>query len=327
MEAPIIIEILDRFGKVRERHKLDKFPVKIGRSYRNDIIIDDNYVSPEHVELMLDGDGHILATDLHSDNGMFTLHPLVRHDIMTLTDNQRIRIGHTDIRIRSEDYEVKETYFDHGKPSEWHLLMTNVLFLPLVWGMTAGILLANQYFATTHEVHFNLLLGAVLPVFIVVAIWTLSWSIVSKVITHKFYFAYHGIFVGLLLSGFYFIELAFEYLEFIYPISGLADRLMIFSDLAFVFILLYGHLRQSTHFSRNKARTSSVISTSIIVGLAYLIAYVNEPQYESQPVYSAIMKPPEFVLRKPVTIDEFFADTSKLTEPLKQEAEQDQQEK
>lgn len=327
MEAPMIIEVLDRFGKVKERHKVEQFPLKIGRSYKNDIIIDDNYVSPEHVELMLDGDGHILATDLHSDNGMFTLHPLVRHDIMTLEDDQRIRIGHTDIRIRSEGFEVKETFFDHGRPSEWHLLMTNALFLPLIWAMTAGILMANQYFATTHEVHFNQVLGGVLPVFIVVAIWTFIWSIVSKIITHKFYFAYHGIFVGLLLSGFYFIELAFEYLEFIYPISGLADLLTIFSDLAFVFLLFYGHLRQSTHFNRKKTRVSSGITTIIIVGVAYLIAYVNEPQYQSQPIYSGIMKPPTFVLRKPVSIDDFFADTSRLTMPLKQEADKDKQEK
>jgi len=326
MEAPIIIEVLDRFGKVRERHKVEKFPLTIGRSYRNDIIIDDNYVSPEHVELMLDGDGHILATDLHSDNGMFTVHPLIRHDIMTLEDDQRIRIGHTDIRIRSEAFEVKETVFDHGRPSEWHLLMTNALFLPLIWAMTAGILLANQYFATTHEAHFNQILGGVLPVFIVIAVWTFIWSIVSKIITHKFYFAYHGIFVGLLLSGFYFIELAFEYLEFIYPISGLADLLIIFSDLAFVFILFYGHLRQSTHFNRKKTRITSAITTILIVGVAYLIAYVNEPQYQSQPVYSSIMKPPVFVVREPVDIDDFFANTSRLTESLKQQVEKDKQE-
>jgi hypothetical protein len=317
MEAPIIIEILDRFGKVKERHKVNQFPLKIGRSYRNDIIIDDNYVSAEHIEMMLDGDGHILVTDLHSDNGMFTLHPLVRHDILTLEENQRIRIGHTDLRIRSENYQVKETFFDHGKPSEWHLLMTSFLFLPLIWAITTGILLANQYFATTTEVHFNQVLGAVLPVLIVIVIWTFIWSIVSKVVTHKFYFAYHGIFVGLLLSGFFFIELAFEYLEFIFPINGLADLLIIFSDLAFAYLLFYGHLRQSTHFTKRKTRITSAITTAVVVGTAYLITYVNEPQYQSQPVYSDLMKPPMFVLKKTVSLDTFFADTKELVAPIK----------
>lgn len=314
MEAPIILEVLDRFGKVKERHKIKHFPIKIGRSYKNDIIIDDNYVSPEHIELMLDGDGHILATDLNSDNGMFTLHPLVRHDILTIEDNQRIRIGHTDIRIRSEVFEVRETFFDHGKPSELHLLMTNALLLPFVWILTGVILYFNQYFSTTSEAHFNQLLGAVLPVFIVIAVWTAIWSVVSKIITHKFYFAYHGIFVGLLLSGFYFIELSFEYLEFIFPVDGLADLLMIFSDLAFAFLLFYVHLRQSTHFSKKKAKLSSAIATGLIVGVAYLIIFVNEPQYQSRPVYSKLMKPPIFVLKKPVTLDEFFVNSQHLIE-------------
>ncbi|MGD9386308.1 MAG: FHA domain-containing protein, partial [Thioalkalispiraceae bacterium] len=304
---------------VKERHKVTQFPLKIGRSYKNDIIIDDTYVSPEHIEMMLDGDGHILVTDLHSDNGMFTLHPLVRHDILTLEENQRIRIGHTDIRVRSEDYQVKETVFDHGKPSEWHLLMTNALFLPLVWALTAGILLANQYFETTSEAHFNQILGAVLPVLIVIVVWTAIWSIVSKVVTHKFYFAYHGIFVGLLLSGFYFIELAFTYLEFIFPIAGLADLLIIFSDLAFTFILFYGHLRQSTHFTKRKTRITSAITTGIIVGVAYLITYVNEPQYQAQPVYSDIMKPPMFMLKRTVSIDSFFNNSEQLAESLQEE--------
>ena len=325
MEAPIIIEILDRFGKVKERHKVSNFPLKIGRSYKNDIILDDNYVSPEHIEIILDGDGHILVNDLHSDNGMFTLHPLVRHDILTMKENQRIRIGHTDIRVRSEDFKVKETFFDHGKPSEWHLLMTNVLFLPLIWALTTGILLADQYFATTSEAHFNEILGAVLPVLIVIVVWTFIWSIVSKVVTHKFYFAYHGMFVGLLVSGFYFIELAFEYLEFIFPIDGLSDLLIIFSDLAFAYLLFYGHLRQSTHFTKRKTRITSAVTTAVIVGVAYLISYVNEPQYQSQPVYSDIMKPPVFVMKRSVSLDEFFTNTAEFVEPLKVESTKDKQ--
>ncbi len=314
MEAPIIIEVLDRFGKVKERHKVNQFPIKIGRSYKNDIILDDNYVSPEHVELMVDGDGHIMATDLHSDNGLFTIHPVIRHDILTIQDNQRIRIGHTDLRFRSEDFSVKETFFDHGRPSQWHLVMTNGLILPFVWILTAGILLANQYFMTIREMHFNTLLASVLPVLIVIVIWTFIWSVISKIITHKFYFAYHGIHVGLLLSGFYFIELTFEYLEFIFPISGLQTVLTVFSDLAFTLLLFYGHLRQSTHFRKRKTKVISTVVASLIVGVAYLVSYVNQPQYSGQPDYSGLIKPPAFVVMEPSSSDTFFANTKSLAE-------------
>jgi len=312
MEAPIIVEVLDRFGKVKERHKIKQFPIKIGRSYKNDIIIDDNYISAEHIELMVDGDGHIMATDLHSDNGLFTIHPVIRHDILTVQDNQRIRIGHTDIRFRSENFSVKETFFDHGRPSQWHLIMTNGLILPLIWLLTAGILMANQYFMTTQEVHSSVLLASVLPVLIVIVVWSFIWSVVSKIITHKFYFAYHGIHVGLLLSGFYFIELSFEYLEFIFPVNGLQAVLTVFSDLAFTALLFYGHLRQSTHFRKRKTKITSSVVASLIVGVAYLVSFVNQPQYSGRPDYSGIIKPPAFVMKKPSSSENFFASTKEL---------------
>jgi len=314
MEAPVVVEVLDRFGKVKERHKVSQFPIKIGRSYKCDIILDDNYISPEHIELMLDGDGHIMAIDLHSDNGMFTIHPVIRHDILTLNDDQRIRIGHTDIRIRSEDFSVRETFFDHGRPSQWHLIMTNGFFLPLIWGIMAGILLFNQHLVTPHEITFNLLLASVLPILIIIVVWTFIWSVISKIITHKFYFAYHGIHVGILLSIFYFIELGFEYLEFFFPLNGLQDTLTIFSDLAFILFLFYGHLRQSTHFSRRKTKAVSIVATSILVGVTYLISYVNQPQFSGQPQYSAIIKPPGYVITAPSSLDDFFANSENLAE-------------
>ena len=314
MEAPIIIEILDRFGKVKERHKLEEFPVRIGRSYRNDIIIDDQYVSPEHIEIMLDGDGHVLVNDLKSENGIYTLHPIKRHDVILVEENQRMRIGHTDIRIRSEAYPAKETIIDHGKPSQLHFMMTNVLLLPFVFALLAGILAADQYFQTLTEVSANQIMSAILPILIIVALWCLMWAVVSKIVTHSFYFSYHAVLVCLLLSGFYFIETGFEYIEFIFPQANTDKYLTIVSDLAFSILLLYGHLRQSTHFNKRKTRTVSIIAACIIVGVAYLFTFVSEPEFNDEPVFSSFIKPPMFAVKKAVNIDRFFEGTEKLAD-------------
>ena len=314
MEAPIIIEILDRFGKVKERHKLAEFPVRVGRSYRNDIILDDQFVSPEHIEIMLDGDGHVLVNDLKSENGIYTLHPIKRHDVIQVEENQRIRIGHTDIRIRSEAYPAKETIIDLGKPSQLHFMMTNVLLLPFVFALLAGILAVDQYFQTVTEVSANQIMSVILPILIIVALWCFAWSVISKIVTHSFYFSYHAVLVCLLLSGFYFIETGFEYIEFIFPYASIDRYLTIVSDLAFSILLLYGHLRQSTHFNKRKTRNVAIITASLVVGVAYLFAFVSEPEFNDEPVFSAFIKPPQFALRKPVSLDRFFEGTEKLAE-------------
>jgi len=314
VEAPVIIEILDRFGKVKERHKLEEFPVRIGRSYRNDIILDDQYVSPEHIEIIRDGDGHVLVNDLKSENGIYTLHPIKRHDVILVEENQRIRIGHTDIRMRSETYPAKETIIDHGKPSQLHFMMTNVLLLPFVFALLAGILAIDQYLQSVNEVSTNQILSVILPILIIVALWCFIWAVVSKIVTHSFYFSYHVVLVCLLLSGFYFIETGFEYIEFIFPFAHIDKYLTVASDLLFGILLLYGHLRQSTHFNKRKTRNVSVVAASLVVGVAYLFAFVSEPEFNDEPVFSIFIKPPMFALRKPESIDAFFEGTQKLAE-------------
>jgi hypothetical protein len=313
MEAPIVIEILDRFGKVRERHKLAHFPIRIGRAYNNDIILDDHYVSPEHIELILDGDGHVLVTDLQSENGLFSLHPLKQHEVLTAEENQRIRIGHTDIRIRSENYPVTETHIDHGKPSILHVLLTNWLMLPFVLLLTAAITLGYYFLGTTEEVTTNLLLNEIFPVFIFILIWALGWSIASKLATHKFYFSYHAMLISLIVCAFYVIEPAFDYIEFNFPINELSLNLSTINDIVLVALLFYLHLRQSSNLNRKRTRKVAVMSSLIIVGFINLTAYLNEPEFSNKPSYSQFLKPPRFYLRDAGSIDDFFATTDNLT--------------
>ena len=312
MESPIIIELLDRFGKVRERHKLTKFPARIGRAYSNDIILDDSYVSPEHIELLLDGDGHVLVTDLQSENGLFSLHPLRQHEILTVEENQRIRIGRTDIRIRSENHPVKETYIDRGKPSIPHLLLTNWLMLPVVLLLTAAITLEYYYLQTTRDVTTNLLLGEIFPIFLFILIWALGWSVASRLTTHKYYFSYHAMLISLVVCAFYLIEPVFEYIEFNFPVNELSLNLSLISDLLLVSLLFYGHLRQSSNLTAQRTRKVSVIITLVILGLINIALYLDEPEFNDNPSYSKFIKPPTFYIGKPGSIDTFLDATQSL---------------
>ena len=314
METPLTLEILDRFGKVRERHKLDRFPVRIGRGYNNDIILDDPYVSPNHIELLMDGDGHLLVSDLKSENGLFSLHPLKRHDLLTLEDNQRIRIGHTDIRFRSAKFQIRETFIDRVRPSQLHLLFTNLIMLPVFWLLCAGVFLGFYYQQSFQETTFNTLVGQILPLFIFIFVWSAGWSIVSKVVTHKFYFSYHAILTALVIAGFYLIEPLFEYIEFIYPIAGLADNLTLITDLSLPAILLYGNLRQSTTLNKRRARITALLTSVLVVGVSHLIAYVHQPEFSGQPQFSDILKAPMFNPQRGESIDRFFANSKALSQ-------------
>ncbi|MEJ2361786.1 MAG: FHA domain-containing protein [Gammaproteobacteria bacterium] len=314
MEAPIVLEILDRFGKVKERHRLERFPVRIGRGYDNDIIIDDPYISPRHVEIIQDDSGHILITDLKSENGLFSLHPLQRHEILTAEDNQRLRLGHTDIRLRPHNFPVRETYIDHVRPSRLHLLFTNVVMLPVVWLLSAVIFGLYYYQSSFRDVTAAGLVSQILPLFIFILLWSAAWSIVSKLVTHKFYFAYHAIITALIMACYYLIDPLFEYVEFAYSVNGLADMLNLILVLTLPAILIYGNLRQSTTLSRRGAGITGMMTSFLIIGAMHLITYLNQPDFDAQPEYSEFLKAPMFDPHHGQSINQFFADTKPLSQ-------------
>lgn len=314
METPLVLDILDRFGKVKERHRIERLPARIGRSYDNNIIVDDPYVSPHHIELIEDGDGHILVTDLNSENGLFSLHPLKRHEAITAKENQRLRIGHTDLRLRTTTYPVRETFIDRARPSRIHLLLTNAVMLPVFWLLAAGVFAIYDYQTSFSSITASSLVSQILPLFMFILSWSAAWSVVSKVVTHKFYFSYHAILTAVIIASFYLIDPLFEYIEFVYPINGLAYSLTLILDLILPIVLIYGNLRQSTTLTKRRAGTTAILTSFLAIGALQLVTYLNQPGFDAQPEYSGILKAPIFNVHHGQSINQFFADTKPLSE-------------
>lgn len=312
MEPPVISEVLDRFGKVKERIKVADFPCRIGRGYDNDIILDDPYISPSHVELILDGSNNVVINDLRSVNGMYSLAPLKRQDSLVLQDNQRIRIGQTDIRFRTSFFLVKETIQDLRKPHSAASILGSGLALPLVWGTLSVFILWMTYLESVTDVTFTQLLGKALPIFIMVPLWAFAWSIVSKIVTHKFYFIYHAVWAGILLLLLSSIGIALEYIEFAMGIDGFNDSAALVTDVIITAILFYGHLRYSTTYTRQTSGVVATLTAFILVFTIGLLNYLSQPEFSNQPQFSAVLKPPAYVLRDSSSIDGFFSRAESL---------------
>ncbi|TFW28717.1 FHA domain-containing protein [Duganella callida] len=104
MMAPYFIEILARNGDVLHRHKVAQLPIRIGRSYDNDIILDDAHSAASHAVVELDGHNQIILRDLGGKNG--TVYKGRRQASVTLDGDTVVRLGHTRLRVRGADFPV-----------------------------------------------------------------------------------------------------------------------------------------------------------------------------------------------------------------------------
>jgi len=308
----LVIEILDRFGKIKERHRIKNFPCSIGRDYNNNIIIDDPYISPTHITINTAELNTFSIDDNDSKNGLFSLQPFTKKQSITIKNDSRIRIGHTDIRFRFTDHPIRETLEERNKPSKISMLLTSGFILPIVWLLFGASLILNNYIEYTGIVTFQRLLSDAFPVLIFIVIWAIAWSIVSKIVTHRFYFAYHTMWACCLTLVSLIIENLANYFEFSFSLSGSASIFNLIFGIIVTSVLLYGHLRYSTTFSVKKSKLSAVTASIIILGLVEFLSFLHAPEFSNKPSYSGIIKPSVYMLTQRQSLDTFFNSTNSL---------------
>ena len=110
MNSPFYIETLARNGDVLHRHQVAQLPIRIGRGYDNDYIVDDAHTAPNHVVIEADDAGQLVMRDLGTRNGVISKGK--RHTTLPVDGDTVVRIGHTSLRVRSADYRVEPELLD-----------------------------------------------------------------------------------------------------------------------------------------------------------------------------------------------------------------------
>lgn len=104
MRAPYFIEILSNNGDILQRHRVETLPIRIGRGYDNDFILDDAHTAERHAVIEADETGHLVLRDLGSQNGV--IHLGKRLASVPLSGTTVVRLGHTRLRVRDADFPV-----------------------------------------------------------------------------------------------------------------------------------------------------------------------------------------------------------------------------
>ena len=71
---------------------MNKIHLKIGKSFSNEIVIDDSGIDPHHLELFCDEYHNVFITDLKSINGTF-VNDQALHGFKLLVAGDRVRLG------------------------------------------------------------------------------------------------------------------------------------------------------------------------------------------------------------------------------------------
>ncbi|MGH7164919.1 MAG: FHA domain-containing protein [Nitrospiraceae bacterium] len=319
----IVIEVLDAAGRVRERTRHEHLPVTIGRSYQNDVILDDPYISPQHLRLDRDERGEFNAVDLQSENGV-CLYPAFRKvEQAALGPETILRIGRTCLRIRTPAHSVAPTAIDQSGPHASRVFMNSGRIFAGMMALTAVVIVLKEYSATYTHVRFVALLLPALLVIAALSGWAGLWALASRLYAHHSSYFAHGVIAGLATAGLYLLGTVHAYYSFAFS-AALSGALLQYTGLIVILgLLLYGHLRLCVLHSPKSLAAMACVVAALIVSLSGLTGYVSTSEFSDDLHYPAQLKPLAFKMVKSATLDDFIERAQGLKSKVDRQAQEE----
>jgi len=306
----IIIEEINRLGHVISRHKFEHLPVSIGRGYRNDLILSDPYVSPQHV-IIDESDAGWLVEDQNSENGIrYRLHSTQSRANHLLSGDEFI-IGRSRLRLISPWHTVPNTHLLPTKDSLPKIIARPILAANIVI-LAIMLQLLDAQLTTSTLTSFDKLLVRVFPTFMFALAWAGVWTFVGRVITHRASFIPHFIAALLTFIISLLVEVMSDYLS--YNLNNeLLSTLLEFVIVGFTLVgLFYINLSNSTNVVK---RSVIIISHSVawsLLAIGLFMQYVNKPDFVQNPEYPTHLKSPFAKVTRSITTQQFLKDSDYL---------------
>ena len=311
------VEVVDRSGNVQHRVRVEQLPFRVGRALDNDLVLDDPYVCPHHAEIR--GEEQTELVDCGSLNGCFHGTDRERKPRIALAGNADLRIGHTLLRFRAVDESLPATLADPMAGSRW-LGLDRLRWAIAAMAGSAGFVIAEQIIGSTQTVRLGVIVSSAAPALIVLALWALTWSLVNRVVAHRFHYAGHLAIGGFGVITASLMEALGNYLGFAFSAEERVATFASISNAVLISVLIFGHLRLISRGS-----TRGLLLPAGLIGIAFLALAIlpnaRDGQFRSEPEISASLKPPIAALRGGRDSQTYYQDATRALDAADAEVE------
>jgi hypothetical protein len=297
MRPPYWIETLARNGEVLNRHQAGALPIRLGRGYDNDVILDDAHTAARHAVIEAGADGRPVLRDLGSRNG--SVHRGKRLASIALDGDTVVRLGHTNLRLRGADHPVPAEVADttmHG----WEGGTPALLGLGLVGATTllsTWLSDAQPFQAVAYLLVLSYALAGGL-------VWGAAWAVGNRLFGRHARLGRHLFILGCGMVAVQAWELLSAVLAYSYSLEWLT-RYGRHALIAIVCAMVFFHLR--TIKPRHPRRLAATCAALLLVGssLALMSNLQQHGRLADEP-YMSVLLPPAFRLSPDHTPDEFL---------------------
>lgn len=304
--AKMILEIQTR--GLNQYHRLEQFPVTIGRALDNDVILSDNSVSPYHLRLEQDAEGQVFAHNLSSENGTrLNKHQLGVQPVQVPIPSQLL-LGNRKLRLASMEMPVETTHV--SRCAGLFVPFCKPLWAALLLLLTVLSLLLNDYLNVAVAKEPLYYISGILPTLVWMLFATLVISGITRLFTHRWEFAPALSVVSLFNLVPMVLEEISGWLSYFLTSDAPFTWLMTgFSGFVLIPALLYAYLHWVLSQKRLPALGLALVLSALPLGLRAIsvldqVTMANE--FSSEPYYHQELSSLNIHANPPLSLDTYL---------------------
>jgi hypothetical protein len=310
MTGPFFIETLARNGDVLHRHRVDTLPIRIGRDYGNDFILDDVYAAPRHAVVEQDADGQLVLRDLGTRNGV--VHKGRRHERIVLGGDTMVRMGHTQLRVRAAGFPVAQELVDRTRHG-WEGALPGLAGIVLA----GAVALLMRWLTDTQAFQFIRYLQALAWVLGAVLAWAGIWAFANRLFGRHARLGRHLFIAGCALVALVAYDMAASAAGYAWSLEAFT-RYASHVGIALLAGMVYFHLCTIKPQHRRRHAFCCVALALLGSGLA-LIGNVQRSGRLADELYMSVLLPPTMRASPDHDVDEFMAQVGAMQKQLDRE--------
>jgi hypothetical protein len=297
MSGPYYVELLARSGDVVQRLRVDTLPIRIGRGYDNDVILDDDYAAAAHAIIEHDAAGRLVLRDLGTKNGIGIKGRRQRDAV--LSGDTVVRIGHTPLRVRAASFPVPPELPDrtlHG----WEGVLPGAAGLLLA----ALVALLVRWLTDTQYPEYVRYGEALAEGLVVALLWSGAWAMVNRLFGRHARLGRHLFVSGCGAAALLGYALLAATLGYAFSAEGVT-RYASHVGIVLLAAMVYFHL--CTIRPQQRIRYRWVCLGLAVLGSSLVLATnMQRTGRFADELYMAVLLPPELRASRDRGIDEFM---------------------
>jgi len=307
MSGPYFVELLAHNDEVRQRHQVAGLPIRLGRGYDNDVILDDPHTAIHHAIIEQTPDGGLLLRDLGSQNG--SVHLGRRQAEIPLNGNTVVRLGHSNLRVRGIDFPLPDEQADTTLHN-WEGWPPALAGLAII----AALAVLSTWLDDTNKFEAIRYLMASAYVLTGGLVWSGAWAFANRLFGGHARFGRHLFIAGAGMAAMQVWSIFSGTAAYALSLEGLT-RYGSHVVIAIAAAMVYFHLLTIKPRHPRGLAIAAVVLSLLGSCLTLMMNYQRYGQLADE-LYMNQLLPPTVKLSQDKTVEQFLGDAAKLKDKV-----------